>query len=99
LRGNATERKETSQVSVAEQLKMLAAEFAKWQIKPPKETIDVEMVEVIENENQGNQESQVVENTEHAVEVLDSDEQGGLGAPDEGEPSDGTVDGESWTVR
>jgi hypothetical protein len=99
LRGNATERKETSQVSVAEQLKMLAAEFSKWQIKPPKETIDVEMVEVIENENQGNQESQVVENTEHAVEVLDSDEQGGLGAPDEGEPSDGTVDGESWTVR
>jgi hypothetical protein len=30
LRGNATERKETSQVSVAEQLQLLAAEFAKW---------------------------------------------------------------------
>lgn len=46
LRGNATERKETTQVSVAEQLKMLAAEFAKWNGKP-KEIIDVEMVEVI----------------------------------------------------
>ena len=30
LRGNATERKETTQVSVAEQLKELALEFAKW---------------------------------------------------------------------
>lgn len=47
LRGNATERKETSQISVAEQLQMLAAEFAKWQGKP-KETIDVDMVEVID---------------------------------------------------
>lgn len=47
LRGNATERKETTQVSINEQLKMLAAEFAKWQTKP-KETIDVEMVEVID---------------------------------------------------
>lgn len=47
LRGNATERKETSQISVAEQLKMLAEEFAKWQTKP-KETIDVEMVEVVD---------------------------------------------------
>jgi hypothetical protein len=99
LRGNATERKETSQVSVAEQLKMLAAEFAKWQIKPPKETIDLEMVEVLDVKDKGDQESQMVEDTEHAIEVLDSDEQGGLGAPDEGEPSDGTVDGESWTVR
>ena len=30
LRGNATERKETTQVSVADQLKELALEFAKW---------------------------------------------------------------------
>jgi hypothetical protein len=35
LRGNATERKETSQVTVAEQLKLLAEEFAKWNVKKP----------------------------------------------------------------
>lgn len=84
LRGNATERKETSQISVGEQLKMLAAEFAKWQTKP-KETIDVEMVEVIEHEDKGDQEGQVVEDTVDAIEVFDSDEQDGLGSPDEGE--------------
>lgn len=53
LRGNATERKETTQVSVAEQLKQLAVEFAKWQnptkqIAPKGDTIDVETVEVEE---------------------------------------------------
>lgn len=47
LRGNATERKETTQVSVQEQLKLLATEFAKWQTK---ETIDIPMVEVIDVE-------------------------------------------------
>lgn len=47
LRGNATERREVTQVSMQEQLKMLAAEFSKWQGKP-KETIDVEAVEVID---------------------------------------------------
>lgn len=47
LRGNATERKETTQIPVAEQLKLLAAEFAKWQGKP-QEVIDVEMVEVVD---------------------------------------------------
>lgn len=50
LRGNATDRKETTQVSVNEQLKLLAAEFAKWQTKA-KPVIDVEMVEVIEPED------------------------------------------------
>lgn len=49
LRGNATERKETTQVSVTEQLKLLAAEFAKMTGAKPKEIIDVEMVEVIED--------------------------------------------------
>ena len=52
LRGNATERRETTQVSVAEQLKMLAAEFAKWQ-NPNKEIVvdvtDVEAKEDIED--------------------------------------------------
>jgi len=50
LRGNATERKEVTQVSVDEQLKALALEFARWQnptIQKP--TIDVEMVEVLED--------------------------------------------------
>lgn len=47
LRGNATERREVTQVSMQEQLAMLAAEFAKWQGKP-KETIDVDMVEVLD---------------------------------------------------
>ena len=50
LRGNATERKETTQVSVKEQLELLAQEFAKWTNKPKQETIDVEMVEVIDDE-------------------------------------------------
>ncbi len=50
LRGNATERKEVTQVSVDEQLKALALEFARWQnptIQKP--TIDVEMVEISED--------------------------------------------------
>lgn len=42
LRGNATERKETTQISVADQLAQLALEFAKWNSPPkPVETIDV----------------------------------------------------------
>lgn len=85
LRGNATERKETTQVSVSEQLALLAQEFAKWQNKP-KETIDVEMVEVITNEeNQGDEESQMVSDAELPDEVLSGDEQGGLGQPDSNE--------------
>lgn len=48
LRGNATERKEVTQVSVDEQLKALALEFARWQSPPPKmvEVVDVESHEV-----------------------------------------------------
>jgi hypothetical protein len=91
LRGNATERKETSQVSVAEQLKMLAEEFAKWQTKP-KEVIDVEMVEVVTYEDKGNQEGKVVDDSITTVEVLDSDDGGGLEAPDEGEPFNESLD-------
>ena len=53
LRGNATERKEAVQIPVADQLKALALEFAKWQ-QPTKEleTVDViatELVDVVEN--------------------------------------------------
>jgi transposase-like protein len=48
LRGNATERKETSQISIQEQLKMLAMEMAKWSEKPKKEVIELEEVEDVE---------------------------------------------------
>lgn len=47
LRGNATERKEVTQVSVDEQLKALALEFARWQTAPPKTPVDLELVEDI----------------------------------------------------
>jgi hypothetical protein len=48
IRGNATDRKETTQISVAEQLKMLANEFAKWQRK---EVDDIPLVEVVDVES------------------------------------------------
>lgn len=88
IRGNATERKENTQVSVAEQLKLLAQEFAKWQGKP-QDIIDVEMVEVIDGKDQGDEESQMVADAELPDEVCSSDEQSGLGTPDEGESIDG----------
>ena len=51
LRGNATERKEVTQVSVDEQLKALALEFARWQSPPTKmvEVVDVETTVVQDN--------------------------------------------------
>lgn len=48
LRGNATERKETTQISVTEQLKQLAVEFAKWSNPNKQVVIDVTDVEVKE---------------------------------------------------
>jgi hypothetical protein len=50
LRGNATERKETTQVSIDEQLKALAIEFARWQTPnvKPLETLDVIATEIPE---------------------------------------------------
>ena len=45
LRGNATERKETTTTSIGEQLKLLAAEFAKWQVKEQPEVIELIEVE------------------------------------------------------
>jgi len=56
LRGNATERKETVQISVADQLKALAVEFAKWQ-KPAEqqlETVDVVATEILPEVNEEN---------------------------------------------
>ncbi len=51
LRGNATSRNETPQASVAEQLKSLAIEFARWNKKQPtqQETLDVESIEILED--------------------------------------------------
>lgn len=55
LRGNATERTESNQISVADQLKALALEFAKWapqgQLKQ-QTTIDVESVEIVSNDTE-----------------------------------------------
>jgi G:T/U-mismatch repair DNA glycosylase len=56
LRGNATERKETTQISVNEQLKLLATEFAKWNSGkksdiPLVEVVDVESREIEEEDD------------------------------------------------
>lgn len=53
LRGNATERKETTQISMQDQLKALALEFAKFN-KPTSESdiIDVEAKEIVDEEIQ-----------------------------------------------
>lgn len=50
LRGNATDRKETTQVSVAEQLKELALEFAKWSDKKPKLETVIDITDVEEKD-------------------------------------------------
>ena len=47
LRGNATERKETTQVSVADQLKELALEFAKWSQPAVAAPVTLEVLEDI----------------------------------------------------
>ena len=80
LRGNATERKEMTQVSVADQLKSLAIEFAKWSKAPPKEVVDVEMVEIVDetDEAQGDEEDQVDEGKSLSEQVYDSDHGDGL---------------------
>lgn len=46
LRGNATERKETTQITVAEQLKVLAAEMARWNNPNKQVVIDASTGEV-----------------------------------------------------
>lgn len=59
LRGNATERKEVTQVSVADQLKELALEFARWQ-KPQQ---PLELVERIEQDEDDAEFQGMVEQT------------------------------------
>lgn len=68
LRGNATERKETSQVSVQEHLKMMMAEFARWQT-PEKQTIDVDVTDVTPHEP-----SRLEGDEVEMVEVLETDD-------------------------
>lgn len=50
LRGNATNRTETTAIPMADQLKLLAAEFARMTSGAPKEVIDVEMVEILDGD-------------------------------------------------
>ena len=50
LRGNATERKEVTQVSVDEQLKALALEFARWQSPPSSREPTKKLTEVVDVE-------------------------------------------------
>ena len=78
LRGNATERKEVTQVSVADQLKELALEFARWQKPQQQETIDVEMVEVLETNQEELEDAEyegVVEQTGESGETEDFPEE------------------------
>ena len=78
LRGNATERKEVTQVSVADQLKELALEFARWQKPQQQETIDVEMVEVVEPNQEELEDAEyegVVEQTGESGETEDFPEE------------------------
>jgi hypothetical protein len=93
LRGNATSRSEdVQQISVADQLKNLAIEFAKWSKNPPRETIDVTDVEVIHHgEDEGDEEGEVVQNDDDSGNIHDSDDGDGLEAIDEGEQSESRV--------
>lgn len=84
LRGNATDRKETTQISVSDQLKTLAVEFAKWAQKSPPEIIDIKAKE-INHEIEGNFTDEVDEVDDVPFSVHDSDQRGRVEPPDEGE--------------
>ena len=94
LRGNATERRETTQVSVADQLKELALEFAKWQ--KPQQVIDVETVEVIDN--QKDTEDAIYEEREEGLQEGSSEvyEQTGSSQEEDGTEQSPSDHGESW---
>lgn len=87
LRGNATERKEVTQISVADQLKELALEFAKWQKPQAKqqETLDVETVEIIEQDEDDAQFPTMVSETGESTETQGSKEE--METPESGEDS------------
>ena len=54
LRGNATSRSEASAIPVAEQMKLLAAEFAKMATRKPGDIIDVDAVEILQGDYDNN---------------------------------------------
>ena len=93
IRGGADARKETTQISVQEQLKMLAQEFAKWVDKDKRPVIDLNPEDVTDiearYESQGNEESQMDSTEFDSDEIYAGDEQDGLGTPDEGEQDNG----------
>ena len=91
LRGNATERKETTQISVAEQLEALKVEFAKWQSPPKKE---LELVEDITDVKES--EITMVQDNGVSDQVLDNDEyDDGIELDEEEEIADTGFDRES----
>jgi hypothetical protein len=100
LRGNATERREVTQVSVDEQLKALAIEFARWQTPLPKpmETLDVIATEVPEptsREERGN----LLEQTEEVDDAEFEGMAGEAGEYSEDERSSTEVEDESLGIR
>jgi hypothetical protein len=94
LRGNATERKEVTQVSVDEHLKLLAQEFAKWvgKDKPPVIELNPEDVTDVEPKAEGDEEGQMDSPEDVSDSIYDSDDSGGLESSDEGEQMDGELD-------
>ena len=98
LRGNATERKETTQIAVSEQLAMLAQEFAKWVDKDKKPVIELNPEDVTDVEDkyetQGDETDEMDESVEYSDEIYDSDDEGGLESVDESQQDSGDrVDG------
>ena len=65
LRGNATSRSEASAIPVAEQMKLLAAEFAKMATRKPGDIIDVDAVEILSGDYDNNQDDEDYEDALH----------------------------------
>lgn len=109
LRGNATERKESTIISVEDQLKALALEFAKWQ-KPEKqlETVDVVATEIMPEEDVSPLDNQVEFEEKHnavhekwETRLRSGSEVGEDNSPTESEAESGeefsqSPDDESW---
>lgn len=90
IRGNATERKESTQMPIADQLALLAKEFAKWQQKP-QDVIDVEMVEVIEDAVYDEREEGLQEgSSEIHLEASSGEEEGGTERSPSGDGESGS---------
>ena len=92
LRGNATERKETSQISVADQLKELALEFAKWSSPTLQQTKPVIELEILEDQNaiheersESTREDQLYESDEDGTVSLHEGEESSLLSEESGD--------------